>query len=82
MKSEGPKFSKGDLVKFKSNYTVGTVDGLGIIIAEPILVFKHDWAEDFGYKNDIWSYDVRIENSVYKMIPEEFLQPLNEEEEE
>lgn len=82
MKSEGPKFSKGDLVKFKAHYAIGGADGLGIIVADPLLVFKHDWAEDFGYKNDIWSYDVRIGDSIYKMIPEDFLCALNEEGEE
>jgi hypothetical protein len=78
VKSEGPKFSKGDLVRFKSDYAIGGTDGLGIIIADPLLVFKHDWSKDYGFKNNIWSYDVRIGDSIYKMIPEDFLCALNE----
>ncbi len=79
MSYEGPKFSLGDLVVFKEEYTANMVEGLGIIITEPKLSFYHDWKGVEGFSNEFWTYDVKVGNELFKMIPEEFLKRLGNE---
>ena len=79
MKLKGPKFNKGDLVRFKQDSIGSMIEGVGIIVSDPLLLFKHEWPENYSYRDELWSYDVRIDNTIFKMIPEEFLVALNEE---
>jgi hypothetical protein len=75
-----PKFERGDLVLF-SQETVGEmVPSLGIIVSEPTLLFSHKWPNEEENEN-FWSYDVKVENTLFKMIPETFLRRLKDEDE-
>lgn len=82
MKSEGPKFSIGDLVQFKEEYMGHIESGLGIIVSEPVLVFEHEWPANYGYSDQIWSYDIKVGSNLFKMIPEEFIKGLEKDENE
>ncbi len=82
MKSEGPKFSIGDLVQFKDEFIGNLEDGLGIIVSEPVLIFEHEWPAQYGYSDQIWSYDIRVGSNLFKMIPEDFLKGLGKNENE
>ena len=79
MISDDPKFEVGDLVLFRDDYMGDMVDGLGIIVTGPKLMFSHDWQEHKGYPNNFWAYDIKIGNELFKMIPEEFLRGLGNE---
>lgn len=76
---EGPKFSMGDLVFFCEEYVSTSLPGLGIIISEPQLLFRHQWPTKDGYPNEFWSYNVKVGNELFKMIPEQFLRGLKDE---
>ena len=82
MKSEGPKFEVGDLVQFKQEFLGFIESGLGIIISKPVLVFEHEWPDDFGYSNQVWTYDIKIGTNLFKMIPEEFIKGLEKNDNE
>ena len=82
MKSEDPKFNVGDLVEFKEEFIGSMVEGLGIIVSAPVLVFEHDWPTNYGYEDKIWSYDVKVGSNLFRMIPEDFLRGLKDEDEE
>ena len=79
MSYEPPKYSKGTLVTFGPEIADGMTDGLGIIISEPRLIFVYEWKTKPGFPNEFWSYDVKIGNELFKMIPEQFLRGLNED---
>ena len=55
MISDDPKFEVGDLVMFRDDYMGDMVDGLGIVITGPRLMFSHDWQEHKGYPNNFWA---------------------------
>tara|TARA_R110001583_G_scaffold10849_4_gene49783 strand:- start:1101 stop:1340 length:240 start_codon:yes stop_codon:yes gene_type:complete len=75
---EEPKFSMGDLVVFSGAYVGDTVKDLGIIISEPTLVFVHEWSTKSDFPDQFWSYNVKVGNELFKMIPEQFLRGLAE----
>lgn len=77
----GPKYSKGNLVTFTPEIAEGITNGLGIIVSDPTLVFVHEWRTKSGFPNEFWSYDVKVGNELFKMIPEQFLRGLNEDDE-
>ena len=79
MKSKGPKFSIGDLVFFSGEYMANMVEGLGVIVSSPELSFFHDWKDKRGMPNEFWTYDVKVEEQLFKMIPEQFLKRLTDE---
>jgi hypothetical protein len=76
---EGPKFLVGDLVMFRHDFMGEMISGLGIIVSEPTLVFVHDWDRKSGFPNEFWSYNVKVDNELFKMIPEQFLRGLKED---
>lgn len=75
-----PKFSLGDLVVFKHEVVGEMVTDLGIIISEPALMFSHQWPQKDRPEN-FWSYDVKVGNNLFKMVPESFLRRLKDEDE-
>lgn len=79
MNYEGPKFSIGDLVMFREKFVGALIEGLGIIITEPKLIFTHDWKKPTEFPNEFWSYDIKVGNELFKMIPEEFLRGLKDD---
>ena len=79
MNCEGPKFCLGDLVWFTGDYFIDLVDGLGIIVAEPRLALCHDWKGREDFPNEFWTYDIKVGNQLFKMVPEQFLKRLNDE---
>ena len=64
---------------FNGEYTADMVEGLGIIVTEPKLAFYHDWKAQEGFPNEFWTYDVKVGNELFKMIPEQFLKRLKDE---
>jgi len=76
---KGPKFSLGDLVMFRQEFMGDLVDGLGIIITEPTLIFRYDWPNPTEFPSEFWSYDIKIGNELFKMIPEQFLRGLKDD---
>lgn len=81
MNSGGPKFSVGDLVVFKHEIAEEMISELGIIVSNPTLMFSHQWPNQDVPEN-FWSYDIKAGNSLFKMIPEEFLRRLKDDNEE
>ena len=79
---EGPKYSKGNLVTLSPEIAEGISEDLGIVVSEPRLIFVYDWKTKAGFPNEFWSYDVKIGNELFKMIPEQFLRGLNEDAED
>ena len=79
MNYEGPKFSIGDLVFFSKEYVGDSLTGLGIIVSQPELLFRHEWSKRDDYPNEFWSYNVKVGNELFKMIPEQFLRGLKED---
>lgn len=79
MNNEDPKFEAGDLVMFRNDYMGDMIDGLGIIVTGPRLMFSHDWHDRKGYPNNFWAYDIKVGNELFRMIPEEFLRGLGNE---
>ena len=75
-----PKFERGDLVLFCQETVGEMVPSLGIIVSEPTLLFSHKWPNEEENEN-FWSYDVKVENTLFKMIPETFLRRLKDEDE-
>jgi hypothetical protein len=75
---EGPKYSLGDLVLFSGAYVGDIVTDLGIIVSIPTLVFVHEWSNKYGFPDQFWSYDVKVGNELFRMIPEQFLRGLAE----
>jgi len=76
---KGPKFSLGDLVMFRQEFMGDLVDGLGIIITEPTLIFRYNWPNSTEFPSEFWSYDIKIGNELFKMIPEQFLRGLKDD---
>ena len=56
------------------------VTSLGIVVSEPTLMFSHKWPNEEESEN-FWTYDVKVENTLFKMIPESFLRRLKNEDE-
>lgn len=79
MSYEGPKFTIGDLVFFDGDYMASMIDGLGIIISEPKLTLCYDWKGRDDFPNEFWTYDIKVGNELFKMIPEQFLKRLKNE---
>jgi len=75
-----PKFERGDLVVFCRDTVDEMVSSLGIIMSEPTLMFSHKWPNEEETEN-FWSYEVKVENTLFKMIPESFLRRLKDEDE-
>lgn len=75
-----PKFEMGDLVLFCQETVGEMVPSLGIVVSEPTLLFSHKWPNEEESEN-FWSYDVKVENTLFKMIPETFLRRLKDEDE-
>ena len=75
-----PKFEMGDLVLFCQETVGEMAPSLGIIVSEPTLLFSHKWPNEEENEN-FWSYDVKVENTLFKMIPETFLRRLKDEDE-
>jgi len=76
---EGPKFDIGDLVFFTKEYAGNSLPDLGIIVSVPQLLFRHQWPIKDVYPNEFWSYNVKVGNELFKMIPEQFLRGLKED---
>ena len=81
MNSGGPKFSAGDLIVFKHEVAGEIVAELGIIVSDATLMFSHQWPNQDVPEN-FWSYDIKAGNSLFRMIPEEFLRRLKDDDEE
>ena len=79
MSYEGPKYLIGDLVEFHHEYVGDTIPDIGIIVSEPKLMLFHDWQSRAGFPNEFWSYDVKVGNELFKMVPEQFLRGLVDE---
>lgn len=75
-----PKFERGDLVVFHQDTVGEMVSNLGIVVSEPTLMFSHKWPNEDAEEN-FWSYDVKVDNTLFKMIPEAFLRSLKDEDE-
>jgi len=75
-----PKFERGDLVVFKQDTVGELVEALGIIVSHPTLMFSHKWPNEEREEN-FWSYDVKVGNSLFKMVPEAFIRRLKDEDE-
>lgn len=75
-----PKFERGDLVVFKQDTVGELVETLGIIVSHPTLMFSHKWPNEEREEN-FWSYDVKVGNSLFKMVPEAFIRRLKDEDE-
>ena len=75
-----PKFERGDLVVFCQDTVGEMVPSLGIIVSEPTLMFSHKWPNEDDTEN-FWSYDVKVDSTLFKMIPEAFLRRLKNEDE-
>jgi len=75
-----PKFERGDLVVFCQETVGDMVSSLGIIISEPTLVFSHKWPNE-DHDENFWTYDIKVNNTLFKMIPEAFLRRLKDEDE-
>ncbi len=75
-----PKFERGDLVIFSQDTVGEMVPNLGIIVSEPTLTFSHKWPNE-DEKENFWTYDVKVNNNLFKMIPEAFLRRLKDEDE-
>ena len=73
-----PKFEIGDLVIFCQDTVGEMIPSLGIIVSEPTLMFSHKWPNEAEAEN-FWSYDVKVESTLFKMIPEAFLRRLKDE---
>ena len=75
-----PKFERGDLVIFCQETVGEMVTSLGIVVSKPTLMFSHKWPNEEESEN-FWTYDVKVENTLFKMIPESFLRRLKNEDE-
>ena len=75
-----PKFERGDLVIFCQETVGEMVTSLGIVVSEPTLMFSHKWPNEEESEN-FWTYDVKVGNTLFKMIPESFLRRLKNEDE-
>ena len=75
-----PKFERGDLVVFHQDTVGDMVPNLGIVVSEPTLMFSHKWPNE-GEAENFWSYNVKVNNTLFKMIPEAFLRRLKNEDE-
>ena len=75
-----PKFDRGDLVVFCRDTVGEMVPSLGIVVSEPTLMFSHKWPNEDDTEN-FWSYDVKVDSTLFKMIPEAFLRRLKDEDE-
>lgn len=75
-----PKFERGDLVMFCQETVGEMVSSLGIIVSEPILMFSHKWPNE-EHDENYWSYEIKVDNTLFKMIPESFLRRLKDEDE-
>lgn len=75
-----PKFERGDLVMFSQDTVGEMVSNLGIIVSEPTLMFSHKWPNEDENEN-FWTYDVKVDSTLFKMIPEAFLRRLKDEDE-
>ncbi len=75
-----PKFERGDLVIFVQETAGEMVTSLGIVVSDPTLMFSHKWPNEEESEN-FWSYEVKVENTLFKMIPEAFLRRLKDEDE-
>jgi len=73
-----PKFSIGDLVFFNEEQMGEVISGLGIIVAIPTLMFTYERKEGEPREN-YWSYDIKVENTLFKMIPETFIRSIKDE---
>jgi hypothetical protein len=54
------------------------VDGLGIIVANPTLMFTYERTEGEPREN-YWSYDIKVGSTLFKMIPETFIRSIKDE---
>jgi hypothetical protein len=75
-----PKFERGDLVVFAQETVGEMVESLGIVVSDPTLMFRHKWPNNEDQEN-FWSYDVKVGNSLFKMVPEAFIRRLKDEDE-
>lgn len=65
---------------FKQDTVGELVETLGIIVSHPTLMFSHKWPNEEREEN-FWSYDVKVGNSLFKMVPEAFIRRLKDEDE-
>ena len=79
VKSEEPKFKKGDLAVLQDPDRIMTLGGLGIIVSDPVLIFFNDWECPSEYPQEFWSYDIYVEEQLFKEIPEQMLRSLDDE---
>jgi hypothetical protein len=73
-----PKFSLGDIVLFKQDHMGEMITDLGIVVSTPTLIFSHQWPTE-DKKENFWSYDIKVMDNLFKMVPEAFLRSLKDE---
>ena len=79
VKSEEPKFKKGDLVVLQDPDRLMTLGGLGIVVSDPVLIFVNDWESITEFPVRFWVYDIYAEDQLFKEIPEQMLRSLKNE---
>ena len=79
MTAENPKFKKGDLVYIQDEESLLLGLDLGIIVAEPMLMFIYEAGPAPTKKQNYWVYDVVVGDQLIKEIPEQILNVLNNE---
>lgn len=81
MKLKGPKYNKGDLVVLKDPETLKDVDGIGLIIEQPVLLFLHDWENRPDMPTEFWEYTINVQGRLFKHVPEQMIRSLKNENE-
>ena len=79
VKSEEPKFKKGDLAVLQDPDRIMTLGGLGIIVSDPVLIFVNDWECITEFPSKFWCYDIYVGEQLFKDIPEQMLRSLDNE---
>lgn len=79
------KFKIGDMVRLSDRTpiynSIELPESIGLIIAEPILIYIHDW-ETEDVTREFWCYEVLFNGRRYKNLPEEALKKVEKNEDE
>ena len=81
MNKKSPKFEKGDLVILIDNDPALGSSGLGIIVSEPLLVLINKWGQIADLPSEFWCYDIVMDKTLFKEVPEKLLRGLKDENE-
>ena len=79
VKSEEPKFKKGDLVVLQDPDKLMSPNGLSIVVSDPVLIFVNDWESATEFPVEFWVYDIYAGDQLFREIPEQMLRSLNNE---